>query len=125
MKELLSAALVAVMCGCSTVSTRFTETATDADGSSYTTAYKALSTAAPFGEVEKTNHEFRYKWGGKENSIGTGQGAQGIDNTGQTEALKQLIQSLTILTPFFQALAAPKPESPKPNIADLAPLMMK
>ena len=78
--------------GCTTATTRFSETVIDADGSTATTEYRASSTAAPLGKLDTTGHTWGYRWGG-DNEITTGQQAAGMDNQGQAVVIP-LIQSL-------------------------------
>jgi len=90
-----SALLLALLGGCTTVSTHFDEQITEnVDGSIVTnTIYEAKSQAAPLGKLETANQQWTYRWGGEENVIGTGQAAQGLDNTGQT-VIVDLIRAL-------------------------------
>jgi len=79
--------------GCSTVNTRFRETVTDADGTVAVTDYRAMSLAPPLGKLDTSSHQWRYVWGGPENTITTGQDMRGMDNTGQA-VLIPLLQTL-------------------------------
>ena len=86
--------------GC--VTTNFRETVTDETGVVTDTAYGARSAAWPFGKVDSSLHEMSYKWGGDENAIAVGQGAEGLDNT----AMVDVIGALITLAPYLQSPAA-------------------
>ena len=85
--------LCALLVGCTAlnggVTTHFTESITDPETGLVTrTEYMARTHAGILGKVDPTVHNWSYKWGGDENEITTGQGAEGADNTGQALAFK-------------------------------------
>jgi len=105
-----------LLSGCATVSTQFSETVTDPDGTSTTTQYEAVSTAPPFGKLDTTGHQWVYDWGGDVNHIGTGQDAAGVDNTGWS-----------VIIPLFETLVNAIGEGYKaslavPDVPDVPPI---
>lgn len=84
-KTVLILSLLALAVGCNTmggtVETRFSETVMDDSGNPVTTSYEATSKAGFLGELEQSNHQFNYRWGGDENEIATGQSGTGQNNT--------------------------------------------
>ncbi len=102
--------MLAGLLGCSAlggkVETSFTETVTDADGLETTTAYKAVSKAGMFGQLDTSSHTFRYDFGEKENTIASGQDAMGQDNTGNQVAAAMFAELLGVMVQQMGAIKA-------------------
>jgi hypothetical protein len=98
-KILLMPLLMVLLAGCSTmggtVETRFSETVTGEDGNPVTTTYEATSKAGFLGELEQSNHQFSYSWGGDENVISTGQSGTGQSNAGNAILVEAISAGIT------------------------------
>ena len=105
----LSGALI-LTCGCAT---KATTEIRDVDG----TTYSATSKAGPFAELETTNHRMLYEWTSEGGDLSVGQGAEGLDNTTQTQALKEAIALGRALAPILESLL-PYPDG-SPNAGGL------
>lgn len=100
--------LVLALAGCSSlggrVRTSFSESVTEDGQTTVTTSYTADSRAGMFGQLDTSNHEFKYDWEG--NSIATGQNAQGQDNTGNQAMLTMLTEILKMAIEQVSAVQA-------------------
>jgi hypothetical protein len=98
---LLIPVLAFTAAGCATkAETRFI----DADG----TSFSAVSKAGPFGTLDTTNQQMTYRWDATEGGlIAVGQDAQGLDNSGQVDAIGATGEALgAALGPILSQLVA-------------------
>jgi hypothetical protein len=73
------------LAGCSTFSNKFV----DADG----TSYESHLMVAPFSTLEGGDAQMRYKWNQTDGNIGVGASVSSIDQTGQIDVMKALIEA--------------------------------
>jgi hypothetical protein len=89
-KMLLLCLGLSMLAGCSYYSSNFV----DADG----TKFKSLLLVAPFGKLQGQDAQMRYTWTGQGGGeIGVGQNSQGFDQTGQLDAVRDLVAALSNL----------------------------
>lgn len=95
--------------GCATMAeTEFRDGPVDAP-----TVYKAKAKAGPFGTLDTTNQRVGYSWNQTDGKITVGQDAQGLDNSGQIQALQATTAMITdlikVLGPLMAAQSAGLP----------------
>jgi len=90
---LLIPMLAFAITGCATMAeTEFRDGPVDAP-----TIYKAKAKAGPFGTLDTTNQRVGYEWNQTDGKISVGQDAQGLDNSGQIEAMRASTELITTL----------------------------
>lgn len=108
MSKTIMLCMALALAGCSSlggrVLTSFSETVTDEEQTTVTTAYTAESRAGMFGQLDTSSHQFRYDWEG--NSIASGQNAAGQDNTGNQAMLTMLSEVLKMAIEQVSAVQA-------------------
>jgi hypothetical protein len=95
------------LCGC--VVTRTHETSTQTiDGKPVVTEtqFTAISAAAMFGKLGQTAHNFESKQTKTSKTLSSGENIAGIDNSGQIEAMVQLLSAITPLLKASTAASA-------------------
>jgi len=97
----LIASLAVGASGCSVLKTHYAETGE----TGITTEYSSMLWAAPFSRIDGSDAQLTYKFG-VDGALAVGQGVSGLEQSGQTEALRLLVE----------ALIATKATSPMPIV---------
>ena len=101
MKRAVILIAACLACGCSTVSTEFI----DQDG----TTFRQELSLAPFSKLDEQAAQMLYQWSGEGGNIAVGTATTNLDNTGQTEALKAILQAAMTAAAAFATQGAPTP----------------